>query len=197
MSKKLIFVIGGLVAIGALLFAWFSQRGTLEVALGATSAIKSGVEFTLSNDKYRHAYTIPATLQLSPGKYTLYAYGKDSDVFRREFLIVAGDKTLIEVLLGNNPNQALIDSTTDFNSAESIPYYTLFPYDGSEFSINATPDITKKVIEKITITVFHRFASPEDGVLYVQERDIILRSAREWLGKNRIPSSIPVEITNS
>ncbi|OGD61765.1 hypothetical protein A3A71_00470 [Candidatus Berkelbacteria bacterium RIFCSPLOWO2_01_FULL_50_28] len=197
MSKKLIFVIGGLVAIGALLFAWFSQRGTLEVVLGQESKIKNGVEFSLSNDKFRQTRTLPATLKMSPGKYTLYAYGKDSDVFRREFSIVAGDKTSIEVLLGNNPNQALIDSTTDFNNAESIPYYTLFPYDGGDFAIEATPDFGDKRISKITITVFHRFAPPSDAEMYTSERDIGVKAAKKWLQKNQVPSSIPIEIIDN
>lgn len=199
MSKKLVFVIAAVAAIGVLIFAWYSQQGEVAVTISAQSQVKNGIEFTLSVDKYRHPYSAPTKITLRPGKYTIYAYGGNSDVFRQDFTVSSGKTIAVAITLGPNPNQ--LNSSTLGEDGSTSPYLGLFPHYDEEFEARATFSSKDGKISLASVTVVPYLpipaGKPFDAKEVASAKKSAVAAAKSWLKQQSVPSSVPVLVDSA
>jgi len=190
--KKLLWVIA-VILFGVIFYA-FIYKGSVKMEISSTSAIKEGAEVTFSADNHYRQYSIPSTINLRPGKYTLIAGAPGSVPYQTEITVTAFETVVVSISLTESQDANLPGSNPTEDEIERVPHLEKFPEITGDYRIEAITDSEFKQIVKIRITVIHRFFSPDETELYAQERQVALDGANKWLDQNNIPKSIEREI---
>jgi hypothetical protein len=185
LDKKLLLIAIPLVLISLLIFS----RGSLEITLDPGSQIKDSPKISISSDNYMKDYPIPVTLKLRPGRHTFEIGAKGAEPYiERVWVLPFSNKKISANFVDEEvPNR---------NDISEMPYLSLFPKETGDYlvTIRIAEKDGKRVPAEIVIEVYHRFASPSDGQIYIDERDLAVNNAKEWLSINKIPSNIPITV---
>jgi len=167
--------------------------GKVSFKLDESSAIKKGVEVRLSSDGYTERLAVPTTKSLRPGSYFAIASAPDAESVSYEFKISAlGNRTLNVSLKPSSPSEVADEVNPGPNTLEEIPFYQYFPYNGGDYTITAEVDLKSKKIVKLIVTVFHRFAGPDEKVIYDNEREVAVTAAKSYLSGISFPAEIEI-----
>jgi hypothetical protein len=193
-ERLYLFIGAGLVVVFSIF--WLLRKGELEVVVSADSPIKENIVGSVSINKSLKTLSVPSTIKLTPGTYTLFAVGENTEVFSQEIKVSYNKKSTVEVSLKENPSNALTGENVSEEELAQIPYFSLFPEITGDYTITASLNDERTAINKITIAVFHHFASKSEPDFYAQERNTLANAAKEWLRDQGVPESIPVEVTD-
>lgn len=188
LDKKIILGAIPLILIGLLIFS----RGALTITLDQNSQKQDGATAALSSDNYQKSYSIPTALRLRPGRHTIELRAKGAESYiEKVWILPFSNKALTASFVDEEvPNR---------NDISEMPYLSLFPKETGDYivTIKISEKDGKRVPVEIIIGVYHRFASPSDGQIYIEERELAVKSAKEWLTTNNIPSEIPITVTDT
>ncbi|MBI4948412.1 hypothetical protein HY844_02580 [Candidatus Berkelbacteria bacterium] len=187
-TKKLLLILG--VVVVAFIAILIFGRGTVIFEVSKNNKFNSGMVASFSHDKYKNPKSIPVTVKLRPGRHTVEFKASGAQTYiEKVWVLPFSQKTvLVEFAEDEIPNRSDIDE---------IPYISLFPKETGDYliTVEITGEVGSRKAKEITIWVLHRFTSPSDGQLYINERNQAVNEAKKWLKQNNIPSNIPIIIT--
>ena len=155
------------------LITWYSSTVPLKITIDPNSSILTDLVVTTSKDNHQKTHQLPYSARVKPGEYTVTAWGNGTSI-----VATTGEKFLELYGVGEDE--------------KTVPNADLFPRETVDYLITIEDDGEK--ITKIIIFAKHRFTKPPDGASYIEERDIVVAGAKNWLIDQGIPKNIKIEI---
>lgn len=181
--KYVLFIaVFGLVVL-IFVFSWFFTKSTVEFT---TASNVTQATFRLNNDSYSQAYSVPSTLSLKPGKYTVKASNPGSEIFVLDFTVWPLFNRSVDLVYKDSEHP-------NYDSAESLTYIRSFPHYGENFSAELVINFdTKK--ETVVIKPYIVPVNNETKEQIESMKNEYVTEAKNWLKSVGVPDSVEIVI---
>ena len=174
------------------LITWYSSTVPLKITIDPNSSILTDLVVTTSKDNHQKTHQLPYSARVKPGEYTVTAWGNGSSIVATTITALKGEKNSFSLLFEQSTGEKFLELYGVGEDEKTVPNADLFPRETADYLITIEDDGEK--ITKIIIFAKHRFTKPPDGASYIEERDIVVAGAKNWLIDQGIPKNIKIEI---